>query len=59
MRQALGHARVAQGLVHQHQRQHLQEPVLDVLLELGDLAAEVVQHRSQSWAVWENQSHFT
>ena len=52
--QALGHARVAQGLVHQHQREHLQQPVLDVLLELRDLTAQVIQHCSQSWAVWVN-----
>lgn len=30
--QAFGHARMTQRLVHQHQREHLQQTVLDVLL---------------------------
>lgn len=42
--QAFGHARVSQGLVHQHQGKHLQQAVLDVFFQLGDLAAQVVQH---------------
>lgn len=45
--QAFGHARVTQRLVHQHQGEHLQQTVLDVLLQLGDLTAQVVQHRRQ------------
>lgn len=45
--QAFGHAGVSERLVHQHQGQHLQQAVLDVLLELRDLAAQVVQHRCE------------
>lgn len=48
--QALGHAGVAQRLVHQHQGQHLQQAVLDVLLQLRDLPAQVVQHGRQGRA---------
>jgi len=50
--QAFGHAGVTQRLVHQHQGEHLQQAVLDVLLQLGDLAAQVVQHRRQRRTRW-------
>lgn len=45
--QTFGHAGVTQWLVHQHQREHLQQAVLNVLLQLGDLPTQVVQHRRQ------------
>lgn len=50
MSQAFGHAGMTQWLVHQHQGKHLQQAVLDVLLQLGDLAAQVIQHRCQGRA---------
>ena len=51
--QAFGHARVTQRLVHQHQRQHLQQSILDVLLQLGDLTTKVVQYCCQCRAIQE------
>lgn len=45
--QAFRHAWVTQWLVHQHQGKHLQQAILDVLLQLGDLTAQVVQYRCQ------------
>lgn len=45
--QTFGHAGVTQRLVHQHQREHLQQAVLNVLLQLGDLPTQVVQHSRQ------------
>lgn len=50
--QAFGHAGVTQWLVHQHQGKHLQQTVLDVLLQLGDLTAQIIQHRCQCRTRW-------
>lgn len=50
MGQALGHAGVSERFVHQDEGQHLQEPVLDVLLQLRDLAAQVVENSGEGRA---------
>lgn len=55
--QALGHAWVPEGLVHKDQGQHLQEPVLDVLLQLRNLTAQVVQHSCEGRAEGEDTGH--
>lgn len=57
MGQALGHARVPEGFVHQDQGQHLQEPILDVLLQLWNLSAQVVQHSSEGRAEGKETRH--
>lgn len=48
--QPFRHARVAQRAVHQHKGKHFQQAVLDLFLQLGDLAAQVVQHSGQGRA---------
>lgn len=50
--QAFGHAGMTEWLVHQHQGKHLQQTILDVLLQLGDLTAQVIQHRRQCRTRW-------
>lgn len=57
MGQALGHARVPEGFVHQDQGQHLQEPILDVLLQLWNLTAQVVEHSSEGRAEGKETRH--
>lgn len=47
MGEAFRHARVAQRAMHQHEGQHLQQPVLDLFLQLWDLATQVVQDSGQ------------
>ena len=53
MGQALGHAWVPEGFVHKDQGQHLQQPILDVLFQLWNLTAQVVEHscegRAEGW----------
>lgn len=57
MGQALGHARVPEGFVHKDQGQHLQQPILDVLLQLGNLAAQVVEHCGEGRAEGKESGH--
>lgn len=57
MGQALGHARVPQGFVHKDQGQHLQEPILDVLFQLWNLTAQVVEHSCEGRAGGTEPSH--
>lgn len=57
MGQALGHAWVSEGFVHKDQGQHLQEPILDIFLQLWNLPAQVIEHSSKCRAVEEESSH--
>lgn len=41
---ALWHAWMSQRLVHQNKREHFQQPILDILLQLWNLTAQVIQH---------------
>lgn len=57
MGQALGHAWVSEGFVHKDQGQHLQEPILDIFLQLRNLPAQVIEHSSKRRAAEEESSH--
>lgn len=43
--------RVSQRLAHQDHRQILQQPILDVLLQLRDLGSKLSHGSSQGWTV--------
>lgn len=57
MGQALGHAWVSEGFVHKDQGQHLQEPILDIFLQLRNLPAQVIEHSRKGRAAEEENSH--
>lgn len=55
MGQALGHAWMPEGFVHKDQGQHLQEPILNIFLQLWNLPAQVIEHSSERRAAEEER----